>query len=213
MRRAGEAVWTGGCAQVAGARAPRAARVLACAFVLAALTAACLLACPSPAHASNSVSTGQLPDGSFIYEVEIADLTADETYYDNQSVQVTGEVVGDRIREENGSDYCWITLTALHGEDSASVQVLVTNAQADAIDSYGRYGVTGSKVRVMGTFHANCSAHEGLEDIHVTSLTVVDQGSSSQDAFDPSDLLASSLLVVLGVLLFLGYRQYRARSR
>ena len=65
----------------------------------------------------------------------------------------------------------------------------------------------------MGTFHANCAAHEGLEDIHATSLTVVDQGSSSQDAFDPSDLLASSLLVVLGVLLFLGYRQYRARSR
>lgn len=194
-------------------RTPRAVRALAYALAAAALAAVCALASPLPAQASNSVSTGQLPDGSFIYEVEIADLTADETYYDNQSVQVTGEVVGDRIREENGSDYCWITLTALHGEDSASVQVLVTNAQADAIDSYGRYGVTGSKVRVMGTFHANCAAHEGLEDIHASSLTVVDRGSSSQDEFNASDLLASGLLVILGVVLFLGYRQYRARSR
>lgn len=188
----------------------QALRALACAMALAC---ACMLACVPQAHASNSVSTGQLPDGSFIYEAEIADLTSDETYYDNQSVQVTGEVVGDRIREESGSDYCWITLTALHGEDSASVQVLVTNAQADAIDSYGRYGVTGSKVRVMGTFHANCPSHEGLEDIHASSLTVVDRGSSSKDEFDPSGLLASGLLVVLGLLMLLGYRRYRARSR
>lgn len=196
----------GGCA-AAGAHA---LQVLACVMALAC---ACLLSCTPQAYASNSVSTSQLPDGSFIYEAEIADLTSDETYYDNQSVQVTGEVVGDRIREESGSDYCWITLSALHGEASASVQVLVTNAQADAIDSYGRYGVTGSKVRVMGTFHANCSSHEGLEDIHASSLTVVDQGSSSKEELDPSGLLASGLLVVLGMLMFFGYRRYRARSR
>jgi hypothetical protein len=172
------------------------------------------LACGcAPAFAANSVDTGQLPDGSFIYEVKIGDLMADSTYYDNQTVQVSGEVVGDRIREESGTDYCWITLAAPQSETSGSVEVLVTNELADQITTYGHYGTTGSTVRVMGTFHANCSAHDGLEDIHATDLTVESAGSSTPDVLNTSELAASLLFAALGLVALFAYQRYRARSR
>jgi hypothetical protein len=167
----------------------------------------------APAFADNEVNTGQLPDGSFIYEAKISDLSANSTYYDNQTVQVTGEVVGDRIREEGDSSRCWITLSALWGEDAGTVQVLVSNTQADLIDSYGRYGVTGSKVRVMGTFHANCGSHEGLEDIHASDLSEETAGQSSPDELNMHKLVGALTLVAAGAVLLLLYRNYRARSR
>ena len=46
----------------------------------------------------NAVNTQQLPDSSFIYDTSIVDLSGADAYYDNQTVQVTGEVIGDSIR-------------------------------------------------------------------------------------------------------------------
>lgn len=199
-----------------GVRAARLGRSLPQSAALAlafAFAAALCFAFGTVAFADNEVNTGQLPDGSFIYEAKIADLSANSTYYDNQTVQVTGEVVGDRIREESDGSRCWITLSALRGENAGTVQVLVTKTQADLIDSYGRYGVTGSKVRVMGTFHANCGSHEGLEDIHASDLSVEDAGQSSPDVLDGSKLAGAVALVAAGLALLLLYRRYRARSR
>lgn len=216
------APWRAVC--VAGAVAPalratvpalrQVARTLAGAMTLICLLLVCTGVLVPPAFAAdNQVDTSQLPDGSFIYEAEIADLAADNTYYNNQTVQVTGEVVGDRIRAEGDDTHCWITLSALNGEDSGSIQVLVSTTQADLIDSYGRYGVTGSKVRVMGTFHANCGTHESLEDIHASDLVVEAAGESNPDELDGTKLSRSVVLVVVGLLVLFGYRRYRARTR
>ena len=70
--------------------------------VLAVLLAA-VFALPAAAHADepaegdNAVNTQQLPDSSFIYDTSIVDLSGAGAYYDNQTVQVTGEVIGDSI--------------------------------------------------------------------------------------------------------------------
>lgn len=191
-------------------------RRLAGAYGLVALICLTAVLCARvcvPAFADNKVDTGQLPDGSFIYEAKIADLSADNTYYDNQTVQITGEVVGDRIAKEDHPDYCWITVSALPDENAGSIQVLVTKSQADLIDSYGRYGVTGSTVRIMGTFHTNCVSDEGMEDLHATSLTVIKPGQRTPDTFDPLKILGGVALVVLGLFLYMTYHRYRVRAR
>lgn len=173
----------------------------------------CFAACEPAFAEKNDVDTGQLPDGSFIYEAKIADLSANNTYYDKQTVQITGEVVGDRINDESNSSYCWITVSAPSDEDAGSIQVLVSKSQADLIDTYGRYGVTGSTVRIMGTFHANCASDEGLEDIHATDLVVVEPGRQSSDSLDVDKLVGGALLVVLGAGLYFAYHRFRARAR
>ena len=71
----------------------------ALAFALALPAFACPQAAfaDEPAEGDNAVNVTQLPDSSFIYDTSITDLSTADTYYDKQTVQVTGEVVGDRI--------------------------------------------------------------------------------------------------------------------
>ena len=89
--------------------------------VLAVLLAA-VFALPAAAHADepaegdNAVNTQQLPDSSFIYDTSIVDLSGADAYYDNQTVQVTGEVIGDSIRAGVSGRHRWITLSS-QGDD------------------------------------------------------------------------------------------------
>ena len=51
--------------------------------------------------------------------------------------------------------------------DSSTISCLVSESLASKIDTYGRYGVKGSRVQVRGVYHQACDEHEGLADIHV----------------------------------------------
>ena len=63
-----------------------------------------------PAEGDNAVNTQQLPDSSFIYDTSIGDLARADSYFDNQTVQVVGEAVGDAIRSGLDGRHRWITL-------------------------------------------------------------------------------------------------------
>lgn len=161
----------------------------------------------------NLVDTGQLPDSSFIYSTSIYDLQVSDIYYEGQTVQITGEVVGDRINDETEPGHCWITVNALPDEQAASIQVYVTEDQASQIDTFGRYQVTGSTVSVMGSFHLACGQHDGLTDLHATSLTVSRPGQSEVAEFSPRDFIPAATLATLGLALFIIYRRRREDLR
>ena len=135
--------------------------------VLAVLLAA-VFALPAAAHADepaegdNAVNTQQLPDSSFIYDTSIVDLSGADAYYDNQTVQVTGEVIGDSIRAGVSGRHRWITLSSQG--DSATISVYMSNESASKIDTFGEYGTTGTILQVRGTFHLVCADHEGQSD-------------------------------------------------
>ena len=90
--------------------------------VLAVLLAA-VFALPAAAHADepaegdNAVNTQQLPDSSFIYDTSIVDLSGADAYYDNQTVQVTGEVIGDSIRAGVSGRHRWPERPSCGGGD------------------------------------------------------------------------------------------------
>ena len=189
----------------------RAIAVLACLLVAAALLAA-------PAFAKdgkNQVDTALLPDSSFIYETSIYALQTSDTYYESQTVQVTGEVVGDIILAETDPENgrCWITLDSLEGEQEATLQVYVTEAQAKLIDSLGRFERTGTIVSVTGKYHLTCDQHDGLSDLHATSLTVFQQGSSQHTKFSIEPFVPAFALVIVGLAFFGMYRRKREELR
>ena len=67
----------------------------------------------SPASESqldNRLNPSQLPDSSFIYDATISSLEKADSYMDGQTVQVTGEAVGDRVVSETTPSYCCFTL-------------------------------------------------------------------------------------------------------
>ena len=170
------------------------------------------LACAMPAFAKdleNQVDTGLLPDSSFIYETSIYDLQNSDTYYEGQTVQITGEAVGDIIDAEGESGYKWITVNALPEDKAATVQVVVSDEQAALIDTLGRYEKTGSTVSVTGKFHLVCSQHDGLSDIHATSLSVPQKGSSHHTNFEIAPFVPALGLVFVGLFFFWMYRRKR----
>ncbi len=159
----------------------------------------------------NTVSTGQLPDSSFLYDTSIAALAGADSYYDGQEVQVMGEAVGEAIRVTGDEDHCWVVLAA--PEDNASVTTYMRVSDARKIDTYGAYGSTGSVLKVRGTFNLVCKEHDGESDLHVVSVTVVEAGSVHPDAFDARDFLPGVALTLIGLVLMLIVWRLRERQR
>ncbi|WP_278852801.1 hydrolase [Gordonibacter pamelaeae] len=171
---------------------------------------------PSSAFADdddNLVNPQQRPDSSFIYDTSIAALGNADAYYDNQTVQVVGEAIGDSIREGLDNRHRWITLAANEKDSTATVSVLMTAEQAAKIDTYGKYGTTGTKLQVRGTFHLVCTEHEGLTDLHADIVTVVEKGKHHEDEFDVNAFVPGAIATALGLALMGVFYYLRERQR
>lgn len=184
--------------------------VAALCLVLAAFALPAAAHADEPAEGDNAVNTQQLPDSSFIYDTSIGDLSGADAYYDNQTVQVTGEVIGDSIRAGVSGRHRWITLSSPN--DSATISVYMSNESAAKIDMFGKYGTTGATLQVRGTYHLVCADHEGLSDLHAEAVTVVAPGEQHPDTFDfrafvPGIIAVVAGLVLLGVFYWLRERQ------
>ncbi len=233
-RDARGAVVAGGAvgAVVVGAGAPGAATVPVAVGVrdamgvraMGALAAVALsLACVLPgttawaaegdgAPGPNEVNPQQMPDSSFIYDTSIADLSSADSYLNNQTVQVVGEVVGDRINAEFDLANCWIALQAVDGSN-ADVPVFMARESSKAIDRYGAYGVRGTTLQVRGTFHLTCPEHDGLTDLHADHVSVVKKGEDLREPLDPHRFVPGAVMVLLGVVLIIVFYRLRESQR
>ncbi len=185
----------------------------ALAFVLCASMYAQALADEPETSSDNTVNTNQLPDSSFLYDVPISELTTADSFHDNQTVQVKGEVVGDLIADEGSSSYCWVSLQELDAQDPSVVSIHMTRELANQIDSYGHYGQQGTTLQVMGTFHLACGDHQGLSDIHAETVSVVASGKAVD--IEPNSMLFTLawMFPLIGLLLVLHYRHRNEQER
>lgn len=195
--------------------------VASCVFALCVVTASAALCPAAPAFAASSdaeaaddnlVNPQQMPDSSFIYDTSIADLDKADSYLDGQTVQITGEVVGDRINAELDSDHCWLMLEAIDGS-YAEMAVYVPQQVADVVDTYGAYGKRGTVLQVRGTFNLACDEHEGLSDLHVDHYSVVSRGSEEKEPFDVMKFVPGAVLCLLGGVAVFAFYRMRERQR
>ncbi len=166
---------------------------------------------PSNSTTQNRVNTSQLPDGSFIYDASIASLANADPYMDGETVQVTGEVVGDRVGVEDEPDMCWITLQA-NDNSFAEVTVYMSKESSKSIDTYGSYGKTGTTLQVRGTFNLACKDHTGLSDLHATNVTIVNEGTVTKPGFSIANATPGGILIFVGIALLVAYRKLRERE-
>lgn len=160
----------------------------------------------------NLVNPQQKPDSSFIYDTSISALQEADSYLNNQTVQVTGEVIGDRIRAEFDPGYSWIVL---QGSDRAhsEIPVFMDTESTEVIDTYGAYGRKGTTLQVRGTFHLICPEHEGLTDLHADAVTFVEKGSVTEQPFDIGAFLPGLMLVAIGFIMLIVFHQMREGQR
>lgn len=159
----------------------------------------------------NRLNPSQLPDSSFIYDATIASLQSADSYMDGQTVQVVGEVVGDRVIAEKDPAYAWITLEAVDGT-YAEVPVYLTTRTSDTIDTYGAYGRHGTTLQVRGTFNLACADHEGVSDLHATSVEITAKGYEVTPPFNMSQVVPGIILVLIGAGLMLAFRRLQERE-
>ena len=188
----------------------------AIAVVVAFALATVLVFQAAPAHAiaedDNRIDPTQRADNSFIYDTTIESLDEEPSIHDDHEVQVFGEVIGDCIAaDEEG--FSWITLTVTDAEDKTSISVLISDEQAGQIDHYGKYGVTGTVLQVLGVFHQACSEHDGLADIHCIDSSVLERGFEHPDAFNPGDFAPGALTILIGLALLFAFSAARERMR
>lgn len=160
----------------------------------------------------NLVNPQQKPDSSFIYDTSISALQGADSYLNDQTVQVTGEVIGDRIRAEFDPGYSWIVL---QGSDRvhSEIPVFMDTESTEIIDTYGAYGRKGTTLQVRGIFHLSCSDHEGLTDLHADTVAAVEKGSITQQTLDPKAFIPGGILTVLGLVMLLVFRHMREGRR
>lgn len=190
----------------------RAGTVLAIAlvFLLALMCAPNTLWAEENESEGNRVYVNQLSDSSFLYETSIADLAQADSYYEGQTVLVKGEVVGDRVNDEFREENCWITLQ--DDEESPSVlAVSLTKEQTNVIDTYGQYGSTGTQLQVRGTFHLECSEHQGLSDVHADEVSALQPGSTTPEPVNYRVLVGAIIACVIGFALLVVYYVRRER--
>ena len=161
----------------------------------------------------NTVNTTQLPDSSFLYDTSIEALTGADSYYDNQTVQVTGEVVGDAIRSGSDTGHCWLTLASTQVDVNDTLAVLVSNDSAELVDGFGKYGRTGTILQVRGTFHLACSEHDGITDLHAENVNVVEVSQNHPDAFSVNLFIPGLVLVAIGAAALVLFRIMQERRR
>ena len=188
-------------------------RSLALALVLAFLPAFLPPAAFADEGEQNLVDPTQRADNSFIYDTTIESLFEQSSLYEGRTVQVVGEVIGDRISASGEPGLYWIELTVIDAEDKSSISVLMSEEQANQIDRYGKYGVTGTTLQVRGTYHQACNEHDGLPDIHATNSSVMSRGVDHPDAFVPGEFVPGFIAVFLGAVLMGIFYFARERTR
>lgn len=163
----------------------------------------------------NLVDPTQRADNSFIYDTTISSLFSQASLYEDRTVQVVGEVIGDRITASaiDGANMYWITLTSADEEDKSSISVLLSADQESQIDHYGKYGVTGTILQVRGTYHQACGEHDGLPDIHATNSDVMQRGIERPDEFAVDEYVPGIIAIIIGLALMGGFRFASERMR
>lgn len=197
--------------------APLPTALAACALaLLLALIAACLPCSRAFAEDDeNAVNERQLPDSSFIYDTSIFTLVGADAYYDNQTVQVVGEVVGDAVNANLSGSHKWLTLFEKDEKTgaTATIATYVSSDVAERIDTFGAYGKTGTTLQVRGTFHLVCQEHEGISDLHAENVAVMKKGSVHADDLDAGAFIPGAICLGVGLLAMFVFYRMRERRR
>ena len=167
----------------------------------------------SPTNAENIVDPTQRADNSFIYDTTIEDILAETSLHDGRIVQFVGEAIGDRVLDDAGGKYCWVTVESMADGSDANISVYMTVEQAEQIDHFGRYGVTGTTLQIRGTFNQACSNHEGLVDVHATNVGVMARGVEHPDTLNLSNFGFGIFLIIIGAALMAAFYFVRERMR
>lgn len=123
-------------------------------------------------------------------------------------VTMEGEAILAALRSDDG--HVFVNLL----QDDTAVGVWMPREQADRIDGFGRYGRSGTFLRVEGVVNVACAQHGGDLDVHAARVEVVSPSREAGLVLVPPSRIALAVGVVAAAGIEWGlYRRLRRRSR
>lgn len=134
--------------------------------------------------------------------VKINDLIEKSTEYSGKVVTVEGEAIGEKMKR---GDYSWVNIN----DGSNAIGLWIKSNDGDNIKRFGNYKGQGDTVKVTGIFNINCKEHGGDIDIHVSKITITQEGKYINHNLNGIKVKLSIILVIL--TLILGKFYYKIR--
>lgn len=132
--------------------------------------------------------------------VSLNDLIERYKQYNNKTVVVTGEVIGEQMKR---GEYSWININ----DGTNAMGIWVKNDLAESIKIFGTYKNKGDIIQVKGVFHINCIEHGGDIDIHVDDLSIMERGYNISHPIQSNKKVTASVLTIISmILIFLYYK-------
>lgn len=104
--------------------------------------------------------------------VPISELVNNAGKWNNQSVELTGEAIGDMMRR---GDNAWLNVS----QDNTVLGLWGRRELFIPVTQLGDYGHRGDTIRALGEFHLACPEHGGDMDVHITRLEVIEPGTKT----------------------------------
>lgn len=146
---------------------------------------------------------------SVVIETRVGVLVSANRALNDSEVSFTGEAVGDIVNADEG--HKWVNI---RGPSNSAISVYMPDDLAKLIQNVGDYHMTGTTLKITGTYHIACPEHEGELDVHASTAEVTDNGGPVTHMVAPGRLEAAFVLcIVAGLLLmaFLLVRRYLQR--
>ena len=123
-------------------------------------------------------------------------------------VTMEGEAILAALRSDEG--HVFVNLL----QDDTAVGVWMSRVQADRIDGFGRYGRSGTFLRVEGVVNVACAQHGGDLDVHAARVEVVSPAQEAGLVLVPPSRIAIGVGVVAAAVIEWGlFTRLRRRRR
>lgn len=128
-------------------------------------------------------------------QMDISELLSATMRLESKDVEFTGEAIGYPIYADE--HHKWVNVK----QGRSMIGVYLTNEQAEQIERYGSYEMTGDTITVRGVYHLACGAHADELEVHADSVEVTVAGQTRVHPWSRGALVAGIVLIFFGVIV------------
>lgn len=124
----------------------------------------------------------------------IDDLIQKSNEFNNKTVTIKAEVIGERLNREK---FTWINVS----DGTNAIGIWMKLDESKNIYRYGNYKEKGDIIEVTGIYHKNCIEHGGDVDIHADSVRVIEKGYIKNKPIEKNKVELAVIFALITIVL------------
>ncbi len=132
--------------------------------------------------------------------VHIKDLLDNPTLYNNKSITLVAEVIGEALERGN---FSWVNIS----DDTGAIGLWLTKKDSLIIKSFGSYKSKGDLVKITGIYNESCRQHDGDTDIHVSTILISAPGKTNLLSVSPNKIKIAAFMIFLCIINYFVFKK------